>query len=170
MARMGDLRLRRAVKSDRGDVLQILDEAARWLSSIEIQQWPLPFPRVTVDGDFEQNTVWLAELDGKTVATASILTKDPMFWGDVRGNAWYLHRLAIRRSVAGTGARVLALLESEATQRGVEWIRLDCGVGLQAYYERAGYQLRSSVSLLRAASSPPRSLWFCYEKSLSSSV
>lgn len=164
---MDELSLRRAADSDREDVLEILDEAAQWLTSIGVQQWPSPFPRATVARDFEHNLVWLAVLDGQTVATASVLTTDPLFWGDVGGNAWYLHRVAVRRSVAGMGAKVLVLIEQEAAKMGAKWIRLDCGAGLQDYYEKAGYRLRSSVSLVRATSSPPRSLWFCYEKSLS---
>ncbi len=164
-----DLMLRRAADSDREDVLEILDEAAQWLASIGVRQWPSPFPRVTVDRDLEHNAVWIAVLGGRTVATASVLTTDPLFWGDVGGDAWYLHRLAIRRSVAGLGAAVLELVEREAATTGVECVRLDCGVGLQDYYERAGYRLRSSVSLVSATSSPPRSLWFCYEKSIAAS-
>ena len=158
--------LGRAVDSDLDQVIAILDEAASWLSSLGINQWPSPFPRVTVQRDFEHHAVWLATLDGHAVATLSILTEDPLFWGDLGGNAWYLHRLAIRRHAAGVGARVLALIEREATTCGVDFLRLDCGERLRTYYEAAGYELRSSVSLLHATSSAPRSSWFCYEKSL----
>jgi GrpB-like predicted nucleotidyltransferase (UPF0157 family) len=160
------LKLKRAFGTDRENVLEILDEAASWLGSAGVQQWTSPFPRAVVDRDFEHNTVWLATLDGYCIATASTLTRDPMFWGDVGGDAWYLHRFAVRRLFAGLGRPVLALIEREAARCGVPCVRLDCGVGLQGYYEAAGYERRSSVSLVSATSAPPRSLWFCYEKSL----
>jgi predicted N-acetyltransferase YhbS len=168
MVSMGKISLRKATESDREDVLEILDEAARWLSGVGVQQWPYPFPRVVVDRDLEHNAVWIAMLDGAAIATASILDADPTFWGDVEANAAYLHRFAVRRRVAGAGREILTLLERELSKSDVEVVRLDCGSGLRAYYEKAGYQLKSQVSLVRAVSSPPRSLWFCFEKLLCS--
>jgi hypothetical protein len=167
MTASGEPELRKARGADLEDVLEILDEASSWLAGRGIQQWPSPFPRATIEHDFEHNTVWLASVDRHPVATLSILTTDPLFWGDVNGNAWYLHRFAIRRSVAGIGSAVLELIEHEAARSGAGFLRLDCGVGLQDYYESAGYQLRSSVCLVMATSSPPRSSWICYEKPLS---
>jgi GNAT superfamily N-acetyltransferase len=163
---MDGFRVHKANAADLDVVLAILDEAARWLITRGIQQWPSPFPRVVVERDFETNTVWLASLDGHPIATASTLTSDPMFWGDLTDNAWYLHRLAIRRHEAGAGRQFLEWIERQAASSGVEYMRLDCCVGLRAYYEKAGYKLQSSVSLLNATSAPPRSRWFCYEKSL----
>ena len=158
--------LRTADVTDREVILDILDEAASWLEARGVKQWPSPFPRSTVDHDLRHNTVLLAALDGDTIATASILTEDPMFWGDLRGSAWYLHRFAVQRRGAGVGHAVLSEIEAAGVESGVDYVRLDCGVRLQPYYEAAGYQLRSAVSLLNATSSPPRSLWFCYEKLL----
>ena len=166
---MDQLRLRKAVDRDRECVLAILDEAASWLGTIGVAQWPSPFSRTTVERDFEQNEVWLAATGERVVGTISVLKKDRMFWGDLDGDAWYLHRLAIRRNVAGCGRSVLALIEGEARHRGVEYLRLGCGAGLQCYYAEAGYSLRSTVTLVSGASSPPRSLWFCYEKWLGAS-
>jgi hypothetical protein len=167
---MNRLTLRKANQESREVVLAILDEAAWWLQIRGIQQWPSPFPRSVVDYDLEYNSVWLALLGESTVGTASILKTDPMFWGDVGGDSWYLHRFAIRRQVAGAGREILGLIEGEACLAGATSVRLDCGVGLQSYYEGWGYELRSSVSLVSATSSPPRSQWFCYEKLLPASI
>jgi hypothetical protein len=160
---MDQLTLRRATEADVEEVLAILDEAACWLASIGVQQCPSPFPRPVVERDLEHNAVWLASHGAHPVATASVLTRDQTFWGDVGGSAWYLHRLAIRRDVAGSGRSVLELIECEEARSGM---RLDCGVGLRSYYQDAGYRLRSWLSHLNASSSPPRSKWFCYEKKL----
>lgn len=161
-----ELGLRVAAESDLDEVLAILSESASWLARIGVEQWPSPFPRSAVENDFKHHTVWLATIGSATIATASILAHDPMFWGDLGGKAWYLHRFAVRRDFAGVGRTILELIEREAVVRDVEYVRLDCGRGLQTYYEAAGYRLRSSVSLLSAMSSPPRSLWYCYEKEL----
>ncbi len=136
------------------------------MAGIGVQQWPSPFPRIVVERDLQHDTVWLVALDQRPIATASVLANDPMFWGDLCGTAWYLHRLAIRRSAAGIGRAVLELIEDQAVNSGMKCVRLDCGVGLRSYYEDAGYSLRSWLSLLTATSSPPRSEWFCYEKTL----
>jgi GNAT superfamily N-acetyltransferase len=163
---MDGFSVRQAIAGDLYVVLAILDEAAEWLITRGIHQWPSPFPQVVVERDFEFNTVWLASLDGHPVATASILESDPLLWG-AADNAWYLHRLAIRRHAAGTGRQLLHWIERQAVQSGITHLRLDCGVGLQRYYEDAEYRLHSSVSLVSATSAPPRSQWFCYQKSLS---
>lgn len=160
------LRLRAAVRADLNDVIAILSEAARWLADRGIQQWPSPFPRAVVESDFEENCVWVATIDATIIATASILQHDPLFWGDLGGDAWYLHRLAIRREFAGSGRTILSLIEQEAVKGGAECVRLDCGPGLRGYYEESGYAMRSMVSLVNPTSSPPRSLWYCYEKRL----
>jgi GNAT superfamily N-acetyltransferase len=165
-AKSGEFSVRRARTVDIEAVLAILDEAAHWLASRGIQQWLSPFPRVVVERDFESHTVWLASHDGYPIATASTLRRDPMFWGDLTDNAWYLHRLAIRRNWAGAGSQILERIEGQARMSGVGYMRLDCGAGLQTYYENAGYGLRSSLSLVNATSAPRRSQWFCYEKIL----
>jgi hypothetical protein len=41
-------------------VLEILDEAARWLASRGIDQWPVPMPRGRVIEGFEQGDCYLA--------------------------------------------------------------------------------------------------------------
>jgi Acetyltransferase (GNAT) family len=119
---MDSIGLRKAALGDQNHVLAILDEAAGWLNTIGVEQWPFPFPRVVVQRDFEQNTVWLASIDGEIIATASILLTDPLFWGDLGRDAWHLHRFAVRRHVAGVGRTVLSLIEHEAVRSGVESI------------------------------------------------
>jgi hypothetical protein len=70
---------RGAVASDREAVLEILDDAARWLVNRGIHQWPWPFPRFAVDRDLEHNAAWLAVINGSIVVKASVLSKDSMF-------------------------------------------------------------------------------------------
>jgi predicted N-acetyltransferase YhbS len=162
----GALTIRRAIDNDVDAVIAILSEAATWLLARGIRQWPSPFPRQLVEHDIKNNKVWLATHQGQDIATASLIRSDPMFWGDHSVNAWYLHRFAVRRSTAGVGHNFLRWIEGQAISSGVQHMRLDCGTGLRSYYERTGYRLVSSVSLVAATSAPPRSEWFCYEKDL----
>lgn len=74
---------------------------------------------------------------------------DPLFWPeDRRGEALYLHRLAVRRRYAG-GAVSKALLGSavnEAKTSGRKYVRLDTVADrpkLRAVYERFGFALHS---------------------------
>jgi predicted DNA-binding protein (MmcQ/YjbR family) len=160
------LAIREASSEDLDGVVAILEEAARWLLRRGIVQWPVPFPSELVARDIANRRVWLAETDRAPVGTVTVLDRDPMFWGDQSVPAWYVHRLAVRRSAAGSGAEILSWVERAAVANGIGFVRLDCGEGLRAYYEHAGYILQWEMSLLGAMSVPARSRWSCYQKAL----
>jgi hypothetical protein len=160
------LQFREAGPADLDTVLGVLNEAAQWLVDRGIRQWYLPFPPRLIENDLEHHRVFVASLDSVVVATATALSNDPMFWGDQPPGSWYLHRLARRRNASRAGGALLQWVEARARDVGIGTIRLDCGAALRGYYESAGYRLQWTMSLLEGTSSPPRSLWFCYEKSL----
>ncbi len=75
-----------------------------------------------------------------------MLTSEPgEIWRHRPGEAIYLHKLVVARSVSGRGLG-LALLEAAASwskDTGSAWLRFDCWDGnevLKAYYERWGCQ------------------------------
>jgi len=74
---------------------------------------------------------------------------DPFFWPDAKeGEAAYLHRLAVRRSVAdgSVSTALLAHAMEVAAVRGARFLRLDCESSrprLRRFYERFGFAFHS---------------------------
>ena len=68
--------------------------------------------------------------------------EDPEFWPDaLKGEAAYLHKLAVRRTHAGRGVSS-ALIEAcrhAARTQGCAKLRLDCHPNLRGLYERLGF-------------------------------
>lgn len=94
---------------------------------------------------------WLAEVDGAPVGTVTLQWSDPL-WSDVDDPdaAGYVHRLAVRRSAAGTGRALLDWAAATTLGHGRELLRLDCvahNAALRAYYERAGFRQCGEVEV-----------------------
>jgi ribosomal protein S18 acetylase RimI-like enzyme len=146
------LEVRRAGPEDVDEIVDILSEAARWLSARGITQWPDPFPRDRVEALTQHGNFHLARLDSRTVATLALLWSDPTFWGEQPDDAGYVHALAVRRAHAGggLGGRLLEWAEEQVSAAGREYLRLDCRAengGLRRYYERHGFEPRGEVAV-----------------------
>ncbi len=135
-------------------MLDILEEAARWLTSKGIDQWRpgtfLGARRQSVAEQVDRGEVYLAKLDGQAIATLALQWSDKMFWGDVPDDAGYVHRLAIRRAYAGMGLghQLLEWAERKVASAGKRYLRLDCmaeNPGLNEYYKKAGFHYRGEV-------------------------
>lgn len=143
------LELRRAGVDSLTDVLSILNDAASWLGSREIDQWPGQFDEDQVRATIEQGHTWLALLDGEAVGTLAVTWSDAL-WGWRSDDAGYVHRLAVRRSSSGLGLRLLDWASEAARQRGRDFLRLDCvetNSRLRRYYEAAGFEHCGEVSV-----------------------
>jgi ribosomal protein S18 acetylase RimI-like enzyme len=145
-------------------VADVLDEAAAWLRSRGIQQWPARFSRGRIAEQVRERDVYVAWDRGQAVGTFSLQVSDPEFWGDRPSDALYLHGLAVRRSHAGLGPELLARAERLTVAAGRRYLRLDCGAAnlpLRAYYERAGFEHRGDRRMERSIAQWTASL---YEK------
>ncbi len=147
------MKVRRAQQEDAVVVAGLLDEATVWVNDLGFNQWPLPFPRHQLAGAIERGEVYVVESeDGEAVATVSMLPDDPVYWGDQPPDAFYVHKLAVRRDQAGRGigAAVVEWANAEAAEAGREFLRLDClgdNPGIRDYYEDLGFEHRSDVVL-----------------------
>jgi len=147
------VKVRRAQQEDAVVVAGLLDEATVWVNDLGFNQWPLPFPRHQLAGAIERGEVYVVESeDGEAVATVSMLPDDPVYWGDQPPDAFYVHKLAVRRDQAGRGigAAVVEWANAEAAEAGREFLRLDClgdNPGIRDYYEDLGFEHRSDVVL-----------------------
>jgi GNAT superfamily N-acetyltransferase len=138
-------------------VLSVLDEAAAWLRSREIVQWPSRFEPSWVQGAIRRGEVWVVRVGETISATVTLDLADPA-WDAVPGCALYVHRMAVRRQAAGLGAVILAWAAAVARERDLEALRLDCVASngrLRAYYQAAGFTHRGDAT---AAGAPGQRL------------
>lgn len=147
------LRVERAGPADLASVLDILEDARRWLIRRGIpEQWPRAAPLEVFARRIERGEVYLASRGEARVGTFSLLWADPPVWGETPDDAGYVHGLAVRRSAAGQGVGPL-LLDAAArlvADAGRPYLRLDCWAGnpdLCAYYDRHGFARRGRKDL-----------------------
>src|SRR5215211_7670926 len=143
-----EIRVLQARASDLDTVSSILEEAAQWLVSRDIDQWqPGSFSHQRIADRIERGEMYLAELGGQPVGTLALQWSDEEVWGSVTKDAGYVHGIAIRRDFAGKGLgrELLRWAENRAASSGKKYLRLDCiagNRGLNEYYERAGFNRR----------------------------
>ncbi len=133
-------------------VAALIDEASVWLESRGLQQWPRPFPEEWLDEQLARGSAYLARDGGVPVATFTLWREDEIFWGDEgrSGRAYYLHRLAVRRTHRGLGRTLVGLAEQLTAEAGREFLRLDCvaaNPGIRRYYEALGFEHRGDVDV-----------------------
>ena len=141
------MEVRLAGPGDVDPVVSILEEAAGWLRSRGIDQWPAVFRREAVADRVGRREVYLAWAASEAAGTFSLQADDAVMWGERPPDALYLHGLAVRRRHAGLGRELLAWAERAAHLAGRRYLRLDCMAenrGLRAYYEGAGFTLRGT--------------------------
>jgi len=140
---IGSVEITPAVPADIDDVLDVLNEAARWLASRGINQWRVDgFPRDLIIGDISRGEVYVARCEHRAVGTFTLQWSDELFWPGASGAAGYIHRIAVRRDVRGSGLELLKFAERITADTGRKLLRLDCFAGnaaLCSYYERAGF-------------------------------
>src|SRR5712691_4367130 len=141
-----DIRIIRAQQGDLDRVLEILEEASRWLSSkgLETQWRPGPAFRQTIKDNVERGDVYVVKDVEGTVGTITLQWGDKKFWGDLPPDSGYVHKLAIKRSHGGKrlGLRLLQWAEAKARAEGKKYLRPDCLASnktIREYYEKAGF-------------------------------
>jgi GNAT superfamily N-acetyltransferase len=148
---LGRLLIRRATSADANTIVETLIEAAKWVEELDgTIMW--------VEGELEEERVRteagsgmfvVAEVDGRVAGAMRFQLEDRLFWPDLDGaDSAFVHRLAVRRALAGQGIST-TLLEwavDQARTLGKRYLRLDCDADrsrLRAFYERFGFRLHS---------------------------
>jgi GNAT superfamily N-acetyltransferase len=147
--------IRRAQPHELRVVLDLLAQAANWLHSRGIDQWPERFPDERLEPCIAAGETWLALSAGQPIATITMTRDaDPEFWRpeDAPEDALYAHKMAVARDWAGRnlGGRLLDWASSQAAAQDLRWLRLDCwktNTGLQAYYRAQGFSHVRTVDL-----------------------
>lgn len=137
---------------DLDDILLMREEASGWLRTRGVEQWTKPWPdhegqaRRILDSIMAGETWMVRAENGVNAATVALDTyADPQLWTpDERCEAaFYLHRLIVRRSHAGLGARILDWACRRAADEDKRWVRIDVwthNVQLHRYYMAHGFQ------------------------------
>jgi GNAT superfamily N-acetyltransferase len=142
--------IRKAETEDLDTVADILHEAARWLQQKGMPLWRLDeiaSPRI--ESDVAAGLFFLAECNREFAGTVKFQLEDVEHWPDVpRGEAAYLHRLAVRRQFAGQGvsSAILRWAVAQTASLGRRFLRLDCVADrprLRTIYEGFGFRHHS---------------------------
>jgi ribosomal protein S18 acetylase RimI-like enzyme len=144
------MRIERARPDELREVVGVLSEAASWLRSRGIEQWPAPFPPEPVEASIARGETYLARLAETVVGTITLRWEDPAFWGEQPPVAGYVHAIAVRREFAGLGPQLLDWAGEQIAAAGRELLRLDCrieNVRLRAYYEALGFVHRGDTTV-----------------------
>ncbi|MGH7925089.1 MAG: GNAT family N-acetyltransferase, partial [Candidatus Binatus sp.] len=127
---IGSVELTLAVPADLDDLLEVLNESARWLSSRGINQWPVDgFPRKLIATNISRGEVYVARRSSRAVGTFTLQWSDEMFWPGATDGAGYIHRIAVRREARGLGVDLVKFAERVTIAAGRKLLRLDCYSG-----------------------------------------
>ncbi|MFB6807631.1 GNAT family N-acetyltransferase [Streptomyces sp. NPDC056387] len=141
------LTIRPAVATDLRTVIDLWEHAASWLNERGIDQWQYPPREERIKANIEAGECWIVEADGAPVATITVDEHaDPDFWtpSEASDPALYVHRMVVRRDVAGQdlGSAMLDWAGWKALQQGKQLLRLDAWRSndeLQRYYSNRGF-------------------------------
>jgi GNAT superfamily N-acetyltransferase len=130
--------------ADLDAVMRLLNEARAWHRALGVDAWR-EFDRSRIAADIEAHRVFLASGQAGVCGTITLFESDTLVWGADDAQALYVHKLAVRRDVAGQGigAAILRWAQDEARSRGRRCLRLDTWDGnrrMRQYYERQGFR------------------------------
>jgi len=151
-ASVAEIVIARATLAETDLLIEIHEDAARWLWSRGIHQWePGTFPLDRLIACIERGEVHIARLEGKPVGMAIVQEADEDTWDAQPNDALYLHGLRVLRAYAGRGIgrAILRWAEEQVAARGRIYLRLDCmadNAKLRAYYEDAGFRYVSDAT------------------------
>lgn len=163
---MGLLSVDQATPNELPLVLELLDDAARWLRERGITQWPARFTdaedwRIArIRAYIDNGHTWMVRIHDTAVATFALSSADPDYadgWPDGPETGLYIYRMAVRRQFAGhdIGGHILDWSSARAAALGYRWLRLDChrnNHDLQSYYKAHGFERVGT--LIRAINDP----------------
>lgn len=129
------------------EFVALLETLGAWLWARGIEQWEAGSNRAQqprFERFLDEGTLLAARRDGSLVG-GCLLTRLPYpEWDERPGDAAYLHKLVVDRSVAATGlgTRLLDAAADWARGQDLPALRLDCWDGndaLRAYYRARGF-------------------------------
>jgi len=148
------MRLRPANADEVAAFVELLEDAAAWMSGRGIDQWRPGSMRAQHAAFVQAQTrgeIWVLERAGRITGGAVLRSEPDPIWADMPvADAMYVGKLVVARDATreNVGAAILSDLEAIARDRGAKCMRLDCVASndsLARYYQRRGYYPRGSV-------------------------
>ncbi|WP_067714561.1 GNAT family N-acetyltransferase [Nocardia yamanashiensis] len=142
---IGELTIRPAQPDEAEIILDLLAEAAGWLRSRGIDQWPQRFPTSSVRHQIVSREALLVFDANNPVATVVVADTNTEFWKTDSTSAYYISRLAVARQAAGAGLghRILDWITDRAVADHRRYVRLATSSDnprLRRYYEEADFE------------------------------
>ncbi len=142
------------------EVAEVLQEAARWITTWRSQLWDPELLGEAFAAPFvARGEVLTARIGGEIAGVVIAEPEDPHFWPDrPRGEAVYLHKLAVRRAYAGMGlpAALFDRAARSAWAQGRRLLRLDCDPPLAGFYQRLGFRVVDEIDVRHPQAGPMR--------------
>jgi len=134
-------------------LLNILIENSRWLAEKGVYQWPeekIIEKQDEIKVSIDEGRYFKFESSGEIAAIVEINTLPEEIWNNDNSNAYYIHKLAIRRKFSNQrlGWKVLNLIKLKAEKLGIGYLRLDCishNENLCRYYETFGFHFKGKA-------------------------
>jgi GNAT superfamily N-acetyltransferase len=147
--------IRLATGDDLDEVLALLNQAASWLHSRGLDQWPGGFGADRIAPLLDRGEVYLLHEDTAAIATVTVSRRgDTDFWtpAELAEPALYIAKLAVARDHAGNqlGELILRWTVDLAARQHLTWARLDAwrtNHQLHSWYRRIGWQQVRTVPL-----------------------
>ncbi|MDB5436244.1 MAG: putative acetyltransferase [Phenylobacterium sp.] len=141
-------------------VAEVLQEAARWITTWRSQLWdPALVGESFVTPIIARGQMLTARTAGGIAGVMILLPEDPHFWPDrPPGEAVYLHKLAVRRAHAGTGVPAALIDHAAGLARAQDrrLLRLDCDPPLAPFYEGLDFRRVDEIDVRHPEAGPMR--------------
>jgi ribosomal protein S18 acetylase RimI-like enzyme len=137
---------------DLDDIVQLRENATKWLRTKQTDQWQEPWPtakraRERMLEGLQKGTTWIVRISSEPVATFVVDEfSDPGLWTEPEQSerALYVHRFVVHRDYSGIklGATLMDLIGARAAHGGYRWLRVDVWTTnerLQQYYRDLGF-------------------------------
>ena len=168
----GEYKVRKATNEDAEAVIQLLQDAARWLEGKGISQWEYlrnGGETAEIKQGILVGTTYIVERKKELAATLNLSNVqnewDMELWGKCQEHSFYIHRLAVAQAYRKQqiGRKLLDWIDQNIRlEKGR--IRLDCvadNPALNKFYQQAGYTLMDVVA-------NGEDMFSLYEKSITS--
>lgn len=153
------LEIRIARKTEIGQALTLLKDAALWLKSKNVNYWqtwinPEKIYVDWIEEGFEMKQFYFVLNNSKVIGMFRLQWDDEMFWGKQKNNAGYIHSFTIDRALygQGIGKKVLVMIEELCIRNDKQYLRLDCGVHvleLCRFYKNSGFSAIGVIELFK---------------------